>query len=220
VSEALRFEIGSEVRFPDGSVCGRLNALVVDPVGRLVTHLVVEPRSGPVGSRLVPVELAAEGDGAVEVSCDSAGFEQLEEAEETRFIPTDGDEWGLAADHVLSWPYFGLGGAGIGWMGVGALGAGAGAVGPQPIVYDRVPAGEVEVRRGEPVHATDGAIGHVRGLVVDDARHVTHVLLDEGHLWGHKQVAIPISAVTDVLGGVHLSLSKDEVRELPAVELS
>ena len=49
--------------------------------------------------------------------------------------------------------------------------------------------------------------------------HVTHVLLDEGHLWGQKQVAIPISAVTGVEDGVRLNLTKDEVRDLPAVDL-
>jgi hypothetical protein len=48
---------------------------------------------------------------------------------------------------------------------------------------------------------------------------VTHVLLDEGHLWGKKRVAIPISAVKDVKGGVRLNLTKDQVRDLPAVEL-
>ena len=49
--------------------------------------------------------------------------------------------------------------------------------------------------------------------------HVTHVLLDEGHLWGKKQVAIPISAVKDVDDGVRLTLTKDDVGELPPVDL-
>ena len=49
--------------------------------------------------------------------------------------------------------------------------------------------------------------------------HVIHVLLDEGHLWGKKEVAIPISAVTDVDDGVQLSLTRDEVAELSPVEL-
>jgi hypothetical protein len=48
---------------------------------------------------------------------------------------------------------------------------------------------------------------------------MTHVLLDEGHLWGQKRVAIPISAVTGVEDGVRLSLTKHEVRDLPAVDL-
>ncbi len=47
----------------------------------------------------------------------------------------------------------------------------------------------------------------------------THVLLDEGHLWGQKRVAIPIGAVKDVEDGVRLNLTKDEVRDLPAVEV-
>jgi sporulation protein YlmC with PRC-barrel domain len=80
--------------------------------------------------------------------------------------------------------------------------------------------GEVEVRRSEHVHAKDGTIGRVQGLVIDPSdHHVTHVLLDEGHLWGEKRVAIPISAVTGVDDGVSLSLTKDEVRELPPVDL-
>ena len=76
------------------------------------------------------------------------------------------------------------------------------------------------MRRGEHVHATDGAIGRVQGLVIDPGdHHVTHVLLDEGHLWGQKMVAIPVSAVTSVGDGVRLSLTKDEVRDLPPVDL-
>ena len=67
-------------------------------------------------------------------------------------------------------------------------------MGPQATTEDRVPEGEVEVRRGEHVHATDGEIGRVHGFVIDPTDHqLTHVLLDEGHLWGKKTVAIPIS---------------------------
>jgi len=103
----------------------------------------------------------------------------------------------------------------MGTMGISGMG-----VGPQAITYDRVPVGEVEVRRGEHVHATDGDIGRVQGLVIDPSdHHVTHVLLDEGHLWGQKRVAIPIKAVTGINDGVRLNLTKDEVRDLPPVDL-
>jgi hypothetical protein len=102
-------------------------------------------------------------------------------------------------------------------MGVGGMGMGNS---PQPVVRDRVPAGEVEIRRGDQVEATDGAIGKVQGLVVDPAYHnVTHVLLQEGHLWGRREVAIPITAVTSVASGIALALSKDEVRDLPSVDI-
>jgi sporulation protein YlmC with PRC-barrel domain len=76
------------------------------------------------------------------------------------------------------------------------------------------------VRRGDRVHATDGEIGHVEGLVIDPRNHhVTHVLLQEGHLWGRKEVAIPISAVTGADDGIRVSLTKDGVRDLPPVDI-
>jgi hypothetical protein len=54
----------------------------------------------------------------------------------------------------------------------------------------------------------------------DPCRHrPRRPLLDEGHLWGHKQVAIPIGAVAGVEDGVRLPLSKDQVRDLPPVDL-
>ena len=84
------------------------------------------------------------------------------------------------------------------------------------------PLGEVEVRRGEHVHATDGAIGRVQGLVIDrKSRHVTHVLLQEGHLWGKKEVAIPIGAVArvDPDDGIRLGITKQQVQDLPPVDI-
>ena len=90
----------------------------------------------------------------------------------------------------------------------------------ETVTYDTIPLGEVAVRRGEHVHATDGDIGQVEGLVIDPRNHhVTHVLLQEGHLWGRKEVAIPISAVTGVDDGIRLSITKHEVQDLPPVDV-
>jgi hypothetical protein len=90
----------------------------------------------------------------------------------------------------------------------------------QTVVSDTVPDGKVEVRRGDQVEATDGDIGRVQGLVIDRrSRHVTHVLLQEGHLWGRREVAIPISAVASTSDGIRLRISKQEVRDLPPVEV-
>jgi hypothetical protein len=102
----------------------------------------------------------------------------------------------------------------------GSYDAGRGYYGPVQgrLTYDSIPWGEVEVRRGDPVHATDGEIGLVDGLLVDPADHrATHVLLQEGHLWGHKVVAIPMGAVSEVRVGVRLNLSKQQVEDLPPV---
>ena len=48
---------------------------------------------------------------------------------------------------------------------------------------------------------------------------MTHVLLQEGHLWGRKDVAIPISAVTGVQDGIRLSITKQQAENLPPVDI-
>lgn len=211
-----KLSIGSRVICSDGA-CGELRWVVVDPITRKLTHVVVEQRHRQGMGHLVPIDLVSSSGQELRLACTKAELQALEDADETRFLPGTSVPWGYGEEEALSWPYYGLG---TGGMGVGmGLGTGTGAR-PQPITYDRVPAGEVEVRRGDQVRATDGDIGRVQGLVIDPSdHHVTHVLLEEGHLWGKKQVAIPITAVTGMSHGVQLRLSKDEVRELPPVAI-
>ena len=211
MSETTEFTIGSDVSCSDGA-CGELRRVVVDPIARALTHLVVEAKHRQGMGHLVPVDLVSSAGAEIHLRCTVAQFEALDDAEETQFLPGASGQWGYGQGQMLSHPYYGLGMGGMG-MGMG--------VGPQPIIFDRVPVGEVEVRRGEHVQATDGPIGKVQGLVVDPSdHHVTHVLLDEGHLWGKKRVAIPIGAVSGVDDGVKLNLTKDEVRDLPEVDLA
>jgi len=220
MSEATKFTIGSEVACSDGA-CGELIRVVVDPVLRTLTHLVVEAEHRQGNGRLVPIELVEWAAVEITLRCTIAEFHALEDAEETQFLPGATGEWDYQQQQMLSLPYYGLGtGTGMG-LGIGGMHVGGMDVGPHPVIADRVPAGEVEVRRGDQVHATDGMIGKVQGLVVDPGdHHVTHVLLDEGHLWGKKRVAIPISAVTDVNDGVRLTFTKDQVRDLPPIDLA
>ena len=59
----------------------------------------------------------------------------------------------------------------------------------------------------------------MEGFLVDPGDHrVTHVQLQEGHLWGRKEVAIPVSSVTKIENGIWLNLTKKQVEDLPAAE--
>lgn len=215
MGDGAEYTIGTKVVCSDGS-CGQLSRVVVDPLARVLTHLVVEPARGGAVGRLVPIDLVADAASEIRLSCTWGTFQELPDAEETHFLTPTDRQLDYADDEVFSWPYYGLA-AGMGGMGM----AGMGVAGNPPFAtYDRVPVGEVDLRRGEHVQARDGSIGSVQGLVIDGERHVTHVLLQEGHLWGKKDVAIPIGAVTEVdAEGVHLSITRDQVRDLPPVEL-
>jgi sporulation protein YlmC with PRC-barrel domain len=219
-----RYTIGSAVSCSDG-VCGTLSRVIVDPVGRTLTHLVVEPDSGPDDARLVPVGLVDPAAPAetIALRCDRAQFDGLEYAQVEEYIPAENDGLGYGVQNTLWLPFYPLGGvsaAPLPTPGSHSAFSDLSDAEPRTVTEERVPVGEVQVRRGQSVHATDGDIGRVRGLAVDPATgHVTHVLLDEGHLWGKKTVGIPIDAVEGVQDGIRLNLSKDEVRDLPEVEV-
>jgi sporulation protein YlmC with PRC-barrel domain len=201
------FTIGAAAVCRDGP-CGSVSRVVVDPVARELTHLVVEPEHRSGLGRLVPLDMVDADQGDVQLRYTLAEFEKLPSAEETDFLPGGSGYDAYAAHEAYYWPYFGLEG------GADPSIALASAVETR----DALPPGEVGIRRGEAVHASDGAIGKVEGLVVDSAQgHVTHVVLQEGHIWGRKEVAIPISAVERIDQGITVKLTKREIEALPAV---
>jgi len=211
VAETTPFTIGTEASCTDG-VCGDLARVVVDPVARTVTHLVIQPTDHLELAKLVPLDLVDATADQIRLRCTLEEFGRLDLAEESQFIP-GGIMSGYSREQMLSLPYYGL--------GPGMAGVGPEMV-PMNVTYDTIPLGEVEVRRGEHVHATDGSIGRVQGLVIEpQSHHVTHVLLEEGHLWGKKEVAIPIRAVAtvDPDDGIHLNVTKEQVQDLPPVNI-
>jgi sporulation protein YlmC with PRC-barrel domain len=198
------FTIGAHANCSDGE-CGEVIRVVIDPVARTVTHLVVEPKHRKGLGRLVPLELVAPSNGDVTLRCTLEEFARLNEAEETDFLPGTIGYLGYNPANVLVSPYFGLG---------------AGDA-PLPVTHDKLPLGEVSVRRNVPVHAIDGEIGKVHGIVIDPSdHHVTHVLLQEGHLWGREEVAIPVSAVANFGSEIQLNIMKQGVRDLPPVDIA
>jgi sporulation protein YlmC with PRC-barrel domain len=219
MADTTQFTIGTEASGSDGAV-GKLIRVIVDPTVEEVTHLVIEPEHRPDLGRLVPLDLVDFNDPSdgISLRCTKAEFENLDPAEDTQIIPASDFYEGYGPGQIGYMPYYGLGGGG---MAVPGLGVGPGAIAPQVVATDSVPLGEVEIRRGDCVQATDGDIGRVQGLVIDPgSRHVTHVLLQEGHLWGKKEVAIPIGAVASTRDGIQLTITKQQVQDLPPVDAS
>jgi sporulation protein YlmC with PRC-barrel domain len=200
--------IGSEAVGSDG-YRGEVLAVVVDPAARTVTHLVVEPHGRAGLARLVPLELAelaGAEPGPIPLRCTEAEFMSLEPAEETlaEFVPGYPDPVQLLPP---------------GWRDTGGGPTADGGTIlriPEKETIDIVPPGEVEERRGDHVHASDGDVGHLRGLRIDPgSRRVTHVLVREGHVWGHQDVDIPAEMVAGFGDGIRLSVTRQQVRDLP-----
>ncbi len=201
--------IGSDVRCSDGFRAD-LIGVVLDPAAGTVTHLAVEPKGRAGLARLVPMDLvAATTAGRIELCCDQAEFTELSPAEETlaEFVPGYDDPVQLLAP---------------GWQSAGGPAVEGDLLPrtPELETVPIVPPGEVEERRGDHVHATDGDIGRLRGLRVDaDRRQVTHLLISEGHLLTRKLAEIPFGQVTGLDDGIRLSITKQQVRDLPRADV-
>jgi sporulation protein YlmC with PRC-barrel domain len=88
-----------------------------------------------------------------------------------------------------------------------------------PIEHMHIPPGELAVRRGARVRATDGHVGRVDEFMVDPTNgHITHLVLREGHPWGQKDVTIPVSQIERIEeNAVYLRLDKHSIEALPAI---
>jgi sporulation protein YlmC with PRC-barrel domain len=212
----MRLELGHPVHSSDGPF-GKLADLVIDPTRRRVTHLVVEPHHRHGLARLVPAELASaeNGSAAITLRCTAEEVRRLPLVEEFAYLrfgefPLADPRWDVGIETVLAQPYYDYPGFEATLTDFDPHVA---------ITYDRIPKGEVEVRRASDVVSADGhRLGRVDGFLVDSDDRITHVVLERGHLFGRRAVTVPIGAVANVTtDSVSLQLTKDDVRRLPAV---
>jgi len=213
--------LGMAVEALDGP-CGVLADLVVDPRSWLVTHLVVHPPHRHDQARLVPMTVAESTGGRIVLAWSLKEVHAATAVEQTDFVELDewphpDDGWDVGITRLLSWPYYSSSSVYGTGMGL-ALQAGTG---PQPMatVWDRIPQGTVEIRRASEVVSSDEhVVGHVDGFVVDPTGTVTHVVLEHGHLWGHREISVPLTAIAQVTTDrVELRVTRDAVGEYPSV---
>ncbi len=200
----MEIPLSADVRC-GGSSCGSAAAIVMNPVTDQVTHVVVKEKHASHTQRLVPIGLVLDTTPKyIELRCSPAELTGMDAFIETEFIKTEVPHYGTDAV-VYNWPF----------------------VVPQTetklvsVQHERIPPGELTIHRGAPVRGTDGRVGKVDEFLVDPTdSHITHLVLREGHLWGQKDVSIPVSEIDRVHEGVvELRLSKGQVEALPSTPI-
>lgn len=189
--------INAKVVCADGD-CGRSICVVLNPVNDRITHVVVREKEVYILSRLVPVDRIVESDpDHIRLSCSYADMTGMEIFSESEFIPYD-----LSGTMFLQ-PY--------------AVPAAVGVV----LEHENIPAGELAIRRGSPVAASDGPVGTVDEFIVEPKQfHITHLVLRKGHLWDPRDVTIPVGEIDRISERtVYLKLNKEQVGALPAVKV-
>jgi sporulation protein YlmC with PRC-barrel domain len=206
----MEIPLNAQVECTDG-VCGRSVFVLINPVMDKVTHLVVKEDSSPNTDYIVPVDFVTETIAdTIRMRCSKAELEKMDPFIKTTFIEEKVPD--------RNFGYSGIYGMGSYYY--------MPYVTPERTVYQsvenqQIPPGELTVRRGTRVEATDGYVGKVDEFVVNPENgHITHLVMREGHLWGQKDVIIPLSAMRDNRQDtVFLKLDKHQIESLPTFPL-
>ena len=195
--------LGKDVYCTDGLV-GQSSHLILNPLNRRITHLVVRKRHFPHSDHVVPMELVAETTGSlIRLSCSTHELTLLDPFTETHLVEVDPLELDYPFDSILMWPY----------------------VTPEEellsIDEERVPPGELAVGRGARVHDIGGYMGSVDEFLVNPAdEFITHLVVREGHPWNRKEITIPVSQVALVAEEtVYLKLDLQQITVLPTIPI-
>jgi sporulation protein YlmC with PRC-barrel domain len=199
----MEFPLDADVHCTDGR-CGRSSYIVINPASEQITHIVVRERRTSRVERLVPVKLVANTAAeAILLNCSQEEFSKLEPFNQMHFVHGDLPHHATDPSLTMLWPY---------------------AVPAKRTVDEKIrpiPPGELAVRRGARVRATDGRVGRVDEFLVDpDSGHITHLCLRREHVLGDKQVCIPVSEIDEIKEKVvHLKVDKRVVASLPSVPM-
>lgn len=200
--------VGAAVRGRDGDL-GKVDALVIDPTNQVVTHLVVAHE--PLGRRvLVPRDkVERSSPDVVEVDLSEDTFHACELFDEPAYnVPDDGYQPPDLAYEPGAYFLEPFASPLDGW----ALAD-----------HERIPKGEITIRRGDEVLSRDGTrVGHVDEFLVDPADgHVTHIVLREGHILRHDDdVVAPVGGATFEEGRVILGIAIDALRAVERIPVT
>ena len=200
----------AKVECADGE-CGESETIIVDPVARTVTHIVVTGKDLP-GGRLVPLNLVVSTrQNMIRLSCSRAELAALPQFTEIRYVKQQ-----LPSTIMPAFASAGVATPGYTfYLQPYALTEGREYV---PVETELVSAGQMSVQRGMQVHAKDGFIGQVGELLIGGDGRITHIVLLEGHLWGKKEITVPLSAIDyTTADNVYLKLDRKSIELLPAV---
>jgi uncharacterized membrane protein/sporulation protein YlmC with PRC-barrel domain len=191
------FPIAARVACSDGAG-GESVTVVVNPTTADVTQLVVKDNEGV--QRLVPVaDVVSAGHDQIRLRCTRAELAAMPPFITTRYVQTEYVDYQSA--YLL--PYV----------------TPQQVSGYREVEEEHVAPEELSVHRGTTVETTDGHVGEVSELLLDEKTHkITHIIVREGGIWGKKEMTIPLSAIGEVFDDtVFLNVEKQVLAALPAI---
>jgi sporulation protein YlmC with PRC-barrel domain len=205
----MEIPLQAQVECTDG-ICGLSVYVLINPLVDEVTNLVVRETSSNT-EYIVPVDVmfTTIAD-TIRLRCSKAELGKMKPFVQTEFIE----------EKVLDYAGYRGGMYGMGSYYMPYVTSEIRV--PISAENQQIPPGELAVHRGTRVEATDGYVGKVDEFVVNPENgHITYLVMREGHLWGDKNVIIPVSAMEDNGDDtVFLNIDKHQIESLPTFQVN
>ncbi|MGB7874708.1 MAG: PRC-barrel domain-containing protein [Anaerolineales bacterium] len=184
-------------------MCGTSNAVILNPLNDVVTHLIVKESKRPHTERLVPIDMIdASLTDNIHLKLSETMLQSLPPLYDVEYIQITVPHYMQVSDISYMEPVI---------------------VPEKKFIEEKIyhtPVNELAVNRGTLVYSADGyVIGNVDEFLVDqNGGHVTHLILREGHIFGQKDVFIPVAEIETINeSSLHLKLDKEKIEKLPAI---
>ena len=195
----------AQVECTDG-ICGLSVCVLIDSVSDQVVHVVVKETITNM-EYIVPVDVIS----AIIADTIRLSFSKTELEKMPLFTQTE-----FVQEKVLDYAGYMGGTSGMGQYFYVPRVTSEVRV-PFSTEHKQIPPGEMAIHRGTRIEATDDYVGKVDEFVVNPENgHITYLVMREGHLWGDKNVIIPVSAMEDNGDDtVFLNIDKHQIESLP-----
>lgn len=192
----MDISLNAHVECVDGPI-GKVENIIVNPMRERITYLVVRENDVANTQRLIPEKMIENASSKkITLSIKKDKFKQAPNFLREVFIPSS------LLLYMSDKP------------------AGDLPVTPASVrtIEEAVPQGGKTIHHGAKVYASDGRhIGKVDEFLMEKKTgRITHLVLKEGHLWGKKEISVPISKIQKYEdGNIHLNMDKQAVNAAP-----
>ncbi len=161
---------------------GQSTCIIIDPVTRLITHIVVEDKDAPEAQYLVPLgKIKLSMPHLIQLRCTRHELQKM-----PHFVRIDHERRSVPYTLYSFGDYM---------------------IGPTmimeddlvPISHEQVPEGELAVHQGARVEAIDGPLGQVAEFLLDPTtEQINYLVLRKQHLWHYRELMVPSSQIEQI----------------------
>lgn len=199
----MHISLNAKVDCTDGHA-GQTTCVIINPVTRQLTHIIVAEKGSTHMKRLVPLELIAAGHPHdLRLNCTTAQLATLRPFMEIEYPRAGALYFTYESDKVRSWPYE------------------TAIEMPVPAELERILPEEYALHQHSLVETTAGRIGKVNGFLVNPGnKNLFAIIIETGFFWNKHELVVAVAHIDHFANDlIALKLDKHQLKNLAHVQV-